>query len=383
MHSVFQRATQFAPAERADKSEVMRQFESVRANYDVQLVDSIPLIVLLLNGHRQLVYLNQTLRTMLGVDDNGDSLLGLRPGELMACVHSQNDTGGCGTSLHCRECGAVNAVLGAQHGEPTTKECLLLTRLCGVLTAFDLRVHARSVHIAREQYSLVHLIDIEAEKRRDMLERVFLHDAMNCAHSIAGMAQVLAARVPEEFHEDLDAIENRAKSLGDAVQGHRQLKAAEKGEYEMEIHVVEVGFLFHELSTAYQAVARTKDVSLTTTGSAKGLTMLTDKSLLSRVLENMLKNAVEASEPGQTVTLDCEPEDGWVRFTVHNESCMEEHVALRVFQRFFSTKGSGRGVGTYAIKMLTEDYLGGEVGFTSSPGAGTSFWVELPISLVS
>ena len=43
--------------------------------------------------------------------DNDSSILGMRPGELLDCVHAKNDSGGCGTSEFCRVCGAVNAVL--------------------------------------------------------------------------------------------------------------------------------------------------------------------------------------------------------------------------------------------------------------------------------
>ena len=48
-----------------------------------------------------------------------------------------------------------------------------------------------------------------------------------------------------------------------------------------------------------------------------------------------------------------------------------------MFQRSFSTKGAGRGLGTYSIKLLGEKYLNGKVGFISEQGRGTIFSVEL------
>jgi hypothetical protein len=44
-----------------------------------------------------------------------------------------------------------------------------------------------------------------------------------------------------------------------------------------------------------------------------------------------------------------------------------------MFQRNFSTKGPGRGVGTYSVRLLTERYLGGQVSLLSSPESGTRF----------
>jgi sensor histidine kinase regulating citrate/malate metabolism len=94
----------------------------------------------------------------------------------------------------------------------------------------------------------------------------------------------------------------------------------------------------------------------------------------------MVKNALEASDSGQTVTLSCGVEGNCVWFEVHNPAFMPRNVQLQIFQRSFSTKGDGRGLGTYSIKLLTEQYLGGSVSFASSPEAGTAFRVFYPMT---
>ncbi len=67
-----------------------------------------------------------------------------------------------------------------------------------------------------------------------------------------------------------------------------------------------------------------------------------------------------------------------VDFWVHNDGVMPRDVQLQVFQRSFSTKGPGRGLGTYSIKLLTERYLHGRASFTSTPETGTTFSVTYP-----
>ena len=62
---------------------------------------------------------------------------------------------------------------------------------------------------------------------------------------------------------------------------------------------------------------------------------------------------------------------------VKSEMFISKEVQLQVFQRSFSTKGNGRGIGTYSIKLLSENYLNGKVGFTSSVSEGTVFFVDL------
>ena len=103
----------------------------------------------------------------------------------------------------------------------------------------------------------------------------------------------------------------------------------------------------------------------------------TDPELLSRVVLNMAVNAVEASAPGETVSLSAVLEEQAIRFQVHNQGEIPEAYRSRIFQRSFSTKGStGRGLGTYAMKLFGESVLGGQVGFETS-AEGTTFWIRL------
>ncbi len=61
---------------------------------------------------------------------------------------------------------------------------------------------------------------------------------------------------------------------------------------------------------------------------------------------------------------------------------MPREVQLQIFQRSFSTKGLGRGLGTYSVRLLTERYLKGSVSFTSSAEFGTTFRVRCPATAV-
>ena len=67
-----------------------------------------------------------------------------------------------------------------------------------------------------------------------------------------------------------------------------------------------------------------------------------------------------------------------VGFTVHNLTVMPPAVQSQIFMRSFSTKGSGRGLGTYSIKLISEKYLRGLVSFFSNAEEGTQFMVSLP-----
>ena len=104
----------------------------------------------------------------------------------------------------------------------------------------------------------------------------------------------------------------------------------------------------------------------------------TDPTLLLRILGNMVKNALEASRDGAVVTISHGTKPGHVWFAVHNPGFIPEEIQSRIFTRSFSTKGAGRGLGTYGMRLLAERFLAGRVEFRSDPVDGTTFRVILP-----
>jgi sensor histidine kinase regulating citrate/malate metabolism len=92
----------------------------------------------------------------------------------------------------------------------------------------------------------------------------------------------------------------------------------------------------------------------------------------------MVKNALEASAEGETVAMGVRPIDSEVEFWVHNSGSIPRNQQLQVFQRSFSTKDRNRGLGTYSMKLLAENYLSGRVAFESTPEEGTTFRLRIP-----
>jgi diguanylate cyclase (GGDEF)-like protein len=105
-------------------------------------------------------------------------------------------------------------------------------------------------------------------------------------------------------------------------------------------------------------------------------TFRSDPVLLTRVLVNLVKNAFEATPRGGTVRLWHEWQAGRRGFLVENAGAMPPEVARAIFQRRRECRG--RGLGTCSAKLIGEQYLGGQVGFSSPPGGPTRFYIWLP-----
>jgi len=101
-----------------------------------------------------------------------------------------------------------------------------------------------------------------------------------------------------------------------------------------------------------------------------------------QVLLALVRNALEASSPGQAVELAVEAESGVLRFMVKDSGVgMSPDVLDRIAEPFYSTKRSerGMGLGTFLVRIFAED-MGGALIFDSSVDQGTIAILELPLA---
>ena len=172
-------STHFLPAERCDAATVRMQAGLLDASPLVKaLLDSRVGATLILNSKRQIVTAgNGALKFAEG--STLEQLLGMRPGEAIGCSHSKDCSGGCGTSHHCRECGAAHAIMEAVNGSHSEKECRIIQQLQeGGFRALELMVSATPFINSGEHFVILSISDISHEKRRKALERVFFHDVI-------------------------------------------------------------------------------------------------------------------------------------------------------------------------------------------------------------
>jgi signal transduction histidine kinase len=360
-------------ARRASAAEIERQAALVGASPIVAaLLDAVDAVLLVLNDRRQVVAWNGPRRDA--------PALGLRPGELLGCANASGP-GGCGTDPACASCGALGAILGCERTvRPLGADCLIPT---AEGPSRELDVRATPVQLEGERFTVVTLRDVTAERRREALEQIFFHDILNTASAVRGWAWHVG-RGGSDLNKAGERIDALSRQLEREIRDHQAFVLAEQGTLVACPETVRAQELLDEISAMFSQHVVTRARTLQTALGAPELTLETDRALLGRVLVNMVRNALEATAPGGSVLLrsDREPGDGAsVRFSVHNAGAMPADVQSRVFQRSFSTKGPGRGLGTYGMKLLGERYLRGAVSFTSCPTAGTTFAIRLPARL--
>ena len=372
-------ATQYASAQRTDAGEIRRYSRKFQDTPLLKsLFDSVSDMVMILDRNRQLVYANRALVQWMGLDSQ-DTLIGKRPGEIVSCENAAVSDGGCGTTEHCSKCGAVNSILMSQRGIQNVQECNI-TQLPD-LDGLNFRVWSSPLDFEGYRYTIVSLTDISHEKRRRFLERIFFHDILNTAGGIVGFSKLLKTVKPERVEQFRDRIYDLSLKLVEEIESQKQIAVAETGE--LVVHPMEFRSLgiLQEVLESYQHHDVAKDKNIVIDPESQDTGFISDAVLLRRILGNLVKNALEASQPGDSVTIKANRETDRMVFSVHNSGFIPRDIQLQMFKRSFSTKGVDRGLGTYSVRLLTERYLRGTVSFSSSEEQGTTFTIRLPLKI--
>jgi diguanylate cyclase (GGDEF)-like protein len=239
------------------------------------------------------------------------------------------------------------------------------------------RVSTAPLRMGRQDYLLFIFKDITELKSRETLEQVFLHDLLNLVGGLDGLGRRLQDP-GEDPRTSAGLLKELSRQLTDEIQNQRILLCNEEGCLAAGDRETWPGEILDRLGRFFSVCGAADGRRLDILPAASE-PFMSNPVLLTRVLVNLVKNALEATPGGGTVKVWHERREGRTGFVVENPGQIPEEIAGRIFERSFSTKGeAGRGLGTYGAKFLGERFLGGEVGFAAQEGAATRFFIWMP-----
>ncbi len=257
--------------------------------------------------------------------------------------------------------------------------------------------------------------DISDEKRleeeRLNLERQFLHAqkleslgimAGGIAHDFNNLLTVIIGNL-ELTGMQLDKTSQTAVRIDQAMQA--SLRAADltrhmldyAGRGIFELKQLDLNQLVQENCDLFRTTVP-KSITMTTETPASLPPVLGDSGQLQQVIMNLITNAAEAigGEPGnimiatglqdcdrillQHSRLETKPQPGlYVYIDVTDSGCgMDEETQQRIFEPFYTTKFTGRGLGMSSVMGITKSHKGAILVY-SEPGLGSTFKILLPI----
>lgn len=211
------------------------------------------------------------------------------------------------------------------------------------------------------------------------------HELRTPLNSIIGLTRLLAEPGadgpvdPERLYQ-VGLIKNSAGTLLALVNDLLDVAKAESGRLHTDPARVDLRALLGRLRGLAEPMAEGKPVDLIVSDNGVPGTILTDESVLTSILRNLLANAIKYTDSGE-VRLNARLAGPQLEISVTDTGIgIPPGLHERVFEEFYQVPGVGRG-GTglglpYARRLAR--LLGGDLVLSSEPGAGTTVLLNLP-----
>ncbi len=217
------------------------------------------------------------------------------------------------------------------------------------------------------------------------------HELRTPLNAILGFAQLLllpgAADAPlsERQKSYAESILKGGHHLLSLVGDILELAKIEAGQVRIETAALPAAEIVEEVAAHLRPLGADAAIAIRVEPPAAGEPRVrADRTRLLQVLMNLGSNAVKYNRPGGSVTLVVSrPQPGRLRFAVHDTGhgipTERQQELFQPFNRLGAERGSveGTGIGLTLSKRLVE-MMQGTIGFTSTPGVGSVFWVDFP-----
>ena len=219
------------------------------------------------------------------------------------------------------------------------------------------------------------------------------HELRTPLNAILGFAQLLqrdrktplTARQLERVEHVLRGGEHLLRLIDDVL----DLARIEAGRVLISLEPVNVADVLTEVKETLDPMASRTNVKLEIELiDAASREVIADRTRLSQILMNYGSNAIKYGRNGGKATFRVATHDGIARISVIDDgigiALEKQKVIFQPFQRAGQEAGpiEGTGIGLVITKRLAE-LMHGSVGFESTEGQGSCFWIELPLHRLS
>jgi signal transduction histidine kinase len=223
----------------------------------------------------------------------------------------------------------------------------------------------------------------ESERVKSELVSIVSHEVRTPLASVLGFTSLL---LQHDFDEEsrrryLGIIDSQARRLAELVEDFLDARRLEEGRLELRYESIDLSELIQKKIELFSGQSAAHEFAVDLPDEA--LMVEADPRRLKQVLANLLSNAIKYSPDGGVVRVSGKTEGRSVVVSVQDDGIgiQDKHRSL-VFTKFFRGDAGARGItgtglGLVVSREIVEAH-GGEMGFASSPGKGSTFWFRLP-----
>lgn len=234
------------------------------------------------------------------------------------------------------------------------------------------------------------LHDVTELRRLENLRRDFVsnvsHELKTPLSAIAAYTETLLNGALEDGEFGrlfVNRISEQSERLNTLILDLLELASLESGEHLVNLDSIDINEILRSSADAHQAVAESKQLTLTTVSSESQLLCQADAEGLRTIANNLIGNAINYTRPRGTITVRSRRDDGWIIFDVEDNGVgIPKEFQSRIFERFFrvdrarSREVGGTGLGLSIVKHMCQ-LFGGSIKVNSQVGQGSTFTVHL------
>jgi len=212
------------------------------------------------------------------------------------------------------------------------------------------------------------------------------HELRSPLNAVLGFAQLLESGTPPPTPSQISSIAQIIKAgwyLLELTNEILDLALIESGRLSLSLEPTSLHDVLQDCQAMIEPLAQQKDIRITFAPADAASFVHADRTRLKQVLVNLLSNAIKYNRRGGTAEVTCQPgAAGRLRISVRDSgdglSAVKMAQLFQPFNRLGQERGAeeGTGIGLVVSRRLVE-LMGGEIGVTSSVGAGSVFWFEL------
>lgn len=206
------------------------------------------------------------------------------------------------------------------------------------------------------------------------------HDLRTPLTSIIGSVEMLAPHVPDAHQDSVQRIERSAQRLLATINSVLNLSKLETGAVTPDWERIDLADEVLGTAEIFRPQAAEQNISLNTEVNPPHIAVDLDPTLLHRILDNLVSNALKFTDAGGTVTLRAQATEAAVVLKVADTGVgIDEAFLPHLFESFArgdeANAQRGSGLGLPITKRLTE-LMGGTIHVESESGVGTTVTVR-------
>ncbi|CAN5822038.1 hybrid sensor histidine kinase/response regulator [soil metagenome] len=218
---------------------------------------------------------------------------------------------------------------------------------------------------------------LEQDKRR--ISQLIVHDLKGPATALLANAELLrAANLPEDLIDVVDDIVVAVGNLDHTVRNLLDLSRAEDVGLTVHLEPLDVAALTSDVTSSLRGFGRLHHVSLTVDLAVTSV--VGDRELLRRMLQNLVHNAIKHAPENTTVGIEATSDGNAVLLRVSDEGPgVPDGEDERIFDAYVSRDrpSGGHGLGLVFCRLAAEAH-GGRIWVEPRTPAGAAFCVRLP-----